>query len=337
VNWTDVLSAAGYWDGGELLRVPTSGTSEGRGRVVLRSVDSWVDSFGHFTAASGITADDVVGTLGPPTSMFVYARAHAAHVGARTVAADRWDPGALRDSTVAHLTPTMLQDLLDARDGLDGPVGPGPGRLRLAVVAGAALGEGTASRARSAGIDVIRYYGAAELSFVAIGRHRLDPFPLVEVAARDGVLWARSPWTAHGYADGVSGPLRIEGEWHSVGDRGSVSRDEGVVVHGRDGWIVTGGLSISTAEVEAVLRGAPGVADCRVVGRPHERLGQVLAAVVVGGDRSTVAAHCRSHLPPGARPVHWYVTERLPMTPTGKTDDAALLRDITTGRVRRWT
>jgi acyl-CoA synthetase (AMP-forming)/AMP-acid ligase II len=333
VNWTDILSAAGYWDGGDVLRVPTSGTTGRAPRVVLRTVESWVDSFEHFSRISGITDADVVASVGPPTSMFVYARAHAAHAGARVLEADRWHPRAIAGSTVAHVTPTMLVDLLDAHDTQDLV---GPGGLPRVIVAGAALSEGVAVRAERAGIDVLRYYGAAELSFVAIGRRRLEAFPMVEIASRDGILWVRSPWTAQGYADGVSGPLRRDGQWCSVGDRGTV-RDDGVVVHGREGWVVTGGLTVSTAEVEAVLRAAPGVTDCRVVGRPHDRLGQVLAAVVVGGDRALVAAHCRSQLPAAARPVHWYVAERLPTTPAGKPDDAAILLAMSSGAVRRWT
>ena len=334
MNWTEVLSGAGYWDGGELLRVPTSGTTGRAPRVVLRTVESWVDSFEPFSRVSGITDSDVVAAVGPPTSMFVYARAHAAYAGARLVEADRWHPRAIVGATVAHLTPTMLQDVLDAQDDPRGPV-PQDG-LRLAIVAGAALSARTAARAERAGIAVVRYYGAAELSFVAIGRSRLDPFPMTDVVARAGVLWVRSPWTARGYENGVSGPLRRQGRWCTVGDRGAVSRG-GVVVHGRDGWVVTGGLSVSTAEVESVLREAPGVTDCRVLGRPHDRLGQVLAAVVVGGDRAAVTAHCRSRLPVAARPVHWFSADRLPATSAGKPDDAAILLAITTGGVRRWT
>ncbi|WP_193315104.1 AMP-binding protein [Nostocoides sp. F2B08] len=335
MSWTDVLSRAGYWDGGELLRVPTSGTTGGSPRVVVRTVESWVDSFEPFTRISGISDTDVVAAVGPSSSMFVYARAHAAHLGARLVESERWHPGAIADATVAHLTPTMLHDVLEAQR--DVPVPLGQGGLRLAVVAGAALGARTAARAGHVGIDVLRYYGAAELSFVAMGRERLSPFPMVEVAERAGVLWVRSPWTADGYADGASGPLLRDGRWCTVGDRGTVSHDGVVVVHGREGWVVTGGLSVSTAEIESVLREAPGVTDCRVLGRPHDRLGQVIAAVVVGGERAQVSAHCRSRLPVAARPVHWFAADRLPATSAGKPDDAAIVLAIETGEVRRWS
>ncbi|HHU08433.1 MAG TPA: long-chain fatty acid--CoA ligase [Intrasporangiaceae bacterium] len=204
MTWQEVLAAAGYGDGTDLLRVPTSGTSGGTPRIVQRTVASWVDSFEPFAAATGITAADVVLAAGPPTSLFVYARAQSAWIGAASVVAARWDPRLLADATVAHLTPTMLADVLDQ------PARFRPS-LRLAVVAGAALASGLRSAAQAAGIEVVEYYGAAELSFVALGRGVLRPFSGVEVESRDGVLWVRSRWTALGYEGDVAGPLRRDG------------------------------------------------------------------------------------------------------------------------------
>ena len=207
MSWGQVLTAAGYWDGGDLLRVPTSGTTGGAPRTVLRTVRSWTDSFEPFTDCTGIDADDVVLASGPASSMFVFARAHAAALGARVIAGPRWRPDDAREATVAHLTTTMLADVLE----VDRP------RLRLAVVAGAALAPALRDRARAEGIDVVEYYGAAELSFVGIGRERLEPFPGAEVAVGGDLIWVRSPWTALGYADGATGPLRTDGAWCSVG------------------------------------------------------------------------------------------------------------------------
>lgn len=330
MSWSAVLAAAGYWDGGDLLRVPTSGTTGGVRRTVLRTVRSWTDSFDAFTAATGIGAQDVVVAAGPPTSLFVYARAHAATVGARTVIGPRWQPALLAGATVAHLTPTMLGDALgeEVRPSWEGS-------LRLVVVAGAALSTALRARAHAHGLEVVEYYGAAELSFVAAGRGPLLPFAQVEVETRDDVLWVRSPWTALDYADGGSGPLRRDGDWCTVGDRGAVV-DGAVVVRGREGGVVTGGVTVVVADVEAVLRSAPGVADCAVLGLPHGRLGEVLAAVVVGGERAQVAAHCRAVLPADHRPVRWYTTDRIPATAAGKHDPVALRRGIETGEVTPW-
>jgi len=330
VTWSTVLAATGYWDGGDLLRVPTSGTTGGTPRVVLRTVRSWTDSFAPFSDATGITPDDVVVAAGPPTSLFVYARAHAAALGARTLAEPRWHPGLLVGATVAHLTPTMLGDALadEVRTGWEGS-------LRLAVVAGAALSPVLREQAREHGLDVVEYYGAAELSFVALGRGLLMPFAEVEVETRDEVLWVRSPWTALGYADGGAGPLRVTGDWCTVGDRGALV-DGSVVVHGREGLVTSGGVSVSAADVEAVLRNAPGIVDCTVLGLPHDRLGEVLAAVVVGGSREEVAAYCRAALPREQRPVRWYATDRITSTAAGKPDLAELRRAILAGEVQRW-
>ncbi|HHU08432.1 MAG TPA: long-chain fatty acid--CoA ligase [Intrasporangiaceae bacterium] len=121
----------------------------------------------------------------------------------------------------------------------------------------------------------------------------------------------------------------------TVGDRGTVT--DGVVsVHGRDGLVLTGGVSVLVADVEATLRSAAGVRDCAVLALPHERLGEVVAAVVVGGDRDEVVAHCRDRLPREQRPVRWFTADRLPSTPGGKLDAAALRIAIAAEEVRRW-
>lgn len=330
MTWSTVLAAAGYWDGGDLLRVPTSGTSGGASRVVLRTVRSWTDSFAPFTEATGITSDDVVVAAGAPTSLLVYARAHAAALGATTLDEPRWDPRLLARTTVAHLTPTMLRDALD-----DEIRARWEGTLRLVVVAGAALSPSLRERAIARGLDVVEYYGAAELSFVALGRGRLAPFAGVEVEPRDGVIWVRSPWTAAGYADGAAGPLRVAGRWCTVGDRGSLVGGA-VVVHGRPGVVVTGGTSVLTADVETVLRDAPGVVECAVLGLPNDRLGEVVVAVVVGGARAEVVAHCRAALPREVRPVLWFSADRIPTTGAGKPSLPDLRRAVLAGEVRRW-
>ena len=326
MSWQEVLSAAGYWDGGDLLRVPTSGTSGGAPRVVLRTVSSWVESFEPFARATGIDSGDVVLAAGPATSLFVYARAQAAALGVALIEQPRWHVDHLAGASVAHLTPTMLGDAM----------GVPHLSLRLAIVAGAALSSTLRARAVERGIDVVEYYGAAELSVVAIGREALRPFPSVEVEARDGVLWARSPWTALGYAGGHDGPLIRDGDWCTVGDTGSVSA--GVVqVDGRGDVVTTGGTTVRVGEVTAAVRAAPGVVDCAVVGLPHDRLGQVVAAVVVGGERRTVLDHCRATLAKEQLPVRWFAAERLPVAPTGKLTVDQLQAAIESGEVRRWT
>ena len=85
----------------------------------------------------------------------------------------------------------------------------------------------------------------------------------------------------------------IDGERVTLpGDRAQLSADGRILLLGRDSLVVnTGGEKVFVEEVEDVVRRHPDVADALVVGRPSDRFGQEVVAVVApaGGsdDRST--------------------------------------------------
>lgn len=309
-------------DGRARLELTTSGTSAAP-RTVVRSLASWEDSFDHVSRLTGIGAEDRVLVPAPPSgSMFAFAHAHAAHVGAEAVALDRWSvaaaTSAMEACTVAHLTPAMLATLLERDLGV----------LRTVVCAGATLPDLVRRRAHDRGLTVVDYYGAAELSFVAmrVGM-RLEPFPEVELDLRDGVVWARSPWLAEGYASGQTGPMQRDDDgFATVGDRGAWDAPAGLVVLGRgDDVVTTGGVSVLCADVESAVLSLPQVRAVAVVGTPHHALGEVVEAVVVGTadldlgalrDQASALVE-RSHLP--RRWHHWHA---LPLTAAGKLDRA---------------
>ena len=87
----------------------------------------------------------------------------------------------------------------------------------------------------------------------------------------------------------------MDGERVSIpGDRAQLTADGRIVMFGRDAMVVnTGGEKVFVEEVEAVVRRHPDVADALVVGRPSERFGQEVVAVV--------AATARRHGRPGRR------------------------------------
>ena len=306
------------------LELDTSGTT-GTPRTVVRSLSSWEDSFEHVSRLTGIGAEDRVLVPAPPSgSMFAFAHAHAAHARAEVVALDRWSAAeaerALERCTAAHLTPAMLAALLE-RD---------LGALRTVVCAGASLPEAVRLRAQRAGLTVVDYYGAAELSFVAMRvGDRLEAFPEVEVDLRDGHVWARSPWLADGYADGQTGPLlRDRAGFATVGDRARWDPSTGLVVLGRgDDAVTSGGVTVLCADVEEAVRSLPEVAAVAVVGTPHPRLGEVVEVVVVGPGlldlatlrRLTSSLVERSHLP-----RRWHQWDELPLTAAGKVDRAGV-------------
>ncbi len=307
-------------NGREWLALRTSGTVAAP-RTVVRSLASWEDSFDHVSRLTGTTSEDRVLVPAPPSgSMFAFAHAHAVQVGADVIHLPRWSlrgaEQALQSCTVAHLTPAMLTGLLD-RD---------LGRLRTVVCAGAALPDVVRRRGHEADIEVIDYYGAAELSFVAmrVGA-RLDPFPEVELDVRNGIIWARSPWLAQGYGPGESGPMqRDEAAWATVGDRGVLDKDVGLVVRGRgDDTVTTGGATVLCADVEAAVLTHPLVTSAVAVAIPHAELGELLEVVVTGLaglDIDKLRSHAvglvaRTHLP-----RRWHVWPDLPLTPAGKVD-----------------
>ncbi|MEU7885349.1 AMP-binding protein [Microbispora bryophytorum] len=322
-----------------------SSGSTGRPRAVVRTRDSWTGSFGHLDEMTGIGPGDVVLIPGPlVSSLYGFAAVHALAAGATAVVPGRWSPGGLaqqlRRATVVHVVPHRLPAVLDALEAAHDAAG---GPLRTAVVGGAALDAAARTRAAAAGVRVVSYYGATELSFVAADADGagLRPFPGVEIDVRVppgqvlGEVWVRSPWLCEGYLAGATGPLRQDdGGWMTVGDLAEPHRPGEVLrLRGRgDGAIQTGGATVVPEDVEEVLRKVPGVDDVVVVGMPHPYLGAVVTAVVEGavegavqgaaeGEgvvRAALEAAARAELDPAQRPRRWYAAQSLPRTPTGK-------------------
>ena len=97
------------------------------------------------------------------------------------------------------------------------------------------------------------------------------------------------------------------------GDRASVEPDGTLRLFGRDSLVVnTGGEKVFVEEVEEVLRAHPGVADAVVVGRPSERWGEEIVAVVAlhhdSGDVDARRLDAHVHRAPrqvqGAQAIH---------------------------------
>jgi len=288
----------------------TSGTS-GRPRAVLRSSKSWLASFRPFTTLTGLTSSDTVLLTGSlHATLHLFAAVHILWLGGRLT--DR--RGA---ATAVHAVPTMLGDLLAEP----------PSGLRTAVVAGASLPPAISARAAGLGIKLIEYYGAAELSFVGarLAPAPLRAFPGVEMRIADGALWARSPYLALGRLS-LSPPFtfdRLENNdgFATVGDLATIT-DGALTVRGRgDAAVTTGGSTVVVEEVETVLAEIPGVCAVAVLGVSHERLGQIVTAVVelqIGVDLASVRRSARTLLRGAALPRRWRQIEAMPRTGGGK-------------------
>jgi len=324
-----------------------SSGSTGRPRAVVRTRGSWTGSFPAATPLTGTDPEDTVLVPGPlASSLYCFAAVHALATGAcvQLAKGDAAVTTALATSDVVHLVPSALEPILDAIEA------GAPSRLRTAVVGGASLPADVRERAARAGVGVVTYYGAVELSFVAIDTDGtgMRPFPGVEVEVRElpgatlGEVWVRSPWIAQGYLARATGPFRRDGEWCTVGDLAEVpapgTGEQGapLVLRGRgDGAILTGGATVVPEDVEVVLRAIPGVEDVVVVGTPHRRLGAVVTAVVQCADRPGLRAHlervARASLSSAQRPRHWYGVRELPRTPSGKAARGAISEALLSG------
>lgn len=307
-----VLAAAAPDD---LLAFRTAGTG-GRPRTVLRTRRSWLESYPHVSGLLGMSSASRVWVPGPLTaSMNLFAASHAQWAGAALVP----EPG---EATHACLTPSSLRTLLARQPRALSGV--------HVVVAGDRLTPSLRDAAAAAGARVSHYYGAAELSFVAWGEHAgaLRPFPGVEVAARAGELWVRSPYVCEAYAESQHLLRRDADGWTTVGDRGAVEPDGRITVHGRAGGVTTAGATVLEADIEHALQQAA-AGEVVVVGVPHPDLGQVVAAVVTDPDDvDRLREVGRRVLAAPQRPRRWFHLESLPLTGSGKVDRAAVVRAV---------
>jgi acyl-CoA synthetase (AMP-forming)/AMP-acid ligase II len=313
----------------------TSGSS-GTHRIVLRTHASWAASFEAVGELLG-GANAVALPAPASSSLTLFSLAHALEGGPRPLLGD---PAA---ADAFHGTPEGLRRLLES--------GAAPG-LRTALVGGSHLDPSLRARAKEAGIHVTAYYGAAELSFVAVDRgDGLVPFPGVDVRMVAGELWVRSPFVAVGYA-GADGALRRDGEWATVGDRaslepptagGTAGNDESgrrLRLLGRaDDAILSASATIVPDEVEAALRSVPGVRDAVVFGLPTGRVGALVAALIEPADSALSLASLRAaaaeRLAPAHRPRRWY-RGALPRTGSGKPARAEAVRRVLAGEVGRF-
>jgi fatty-acyl-CoA synthase len=117
----------------------------------------------------------------------------------------------------------------------------------------------------------------------------------------------------------------IDGQRVSIpGDRARLLDNGQVQLLGRDSLTInTGGEKVFVEEVEAVLKDHPDVVDALVCGRPSERWGSEVAAVVVALsplDEADLLEFCRGRLARYKVPKALIFVDRVVRTDTGKPD-----------------
>ncbi|OBF07660.1 acyl-CoA synthetase [Mycobacterium sp. 852002-10029_SCH5224772] len=110
------------------------------------------------------------------------------------------------------------------------------------------------------------------------------------------------------------------------GDRAGLEPDGTLRLFGRDSLVVnTGGEKVFVEEVEEVLRAHPAIADALVVGRPSERWGEELVALVELRAEAAAASdelhtHCTTQLARFKAPKEFLFVEHVQRLGNGKAD-----------------
>ncbi len=208
--------------------------------------------------------------------------------------------------------------------------------FRLVAHAGAPCPEPVRRRAHDTfGTDAVwEFYGSTEGQFTAcpapewaahpgtVGRARPGR---VVTADEDGQLWCAVPeWARFTYWNAPDKTRSVwtetpEGPAFTVGDLGRVEDGYVYLDSRREDLIITGGVNVYPAEVEAALEDAEGLVDLAVFGRDDAEWGQRVCAAYVGDvDEETLRRLAAERLTPPKRPKTYEKLASLPRTATGK-------------------
>ena len=225
--------------------------------------------------------------------------------------------------------------------------------LRVAVSGGASLPEDIMRGfERKYGIEVLEGYGMSETasttSFNRPGDRRVlsigkpvwgvtmrvadssdQPLP----AGRDhvGEILIRGHNVMKGYLGRPEATAEtLRGGWLHSGDLGYMDEDGFyfIVDRAKD-LVIRGGFNVYPREIEEVLYAHPGILEAAVIGKPDERLGEEVVAIVVRRPGSEVTAeeiiaYCRERLAAYKYPREIRFMDELPKGPSGKILKAAL-------------
>jgi O-succinylbenzoic acid--CoA ligase len=236
------------------------------------------------------------------------------------------------------LVPTQLVRLLQAADQGDGDGLRELARFDAVLVGGAGTPPPVLDRAAAAGVRVVTTYGASETS----GGCVYDGIPLggVRVRLGDGPDAGRvllgGPTLARGYRGGDPDRAFVTDDgrerWWRTADAGRLDGARLQVLGRLDDAVLTGGVTVLPAAVEAVLLRLPGIAEAVVTGVDDPEWGRrVVAAVVPApGAPAPAMADVRdlvaAELGPYAAPRQLLVLDALPLAGVGKPDRGAVAR-----------
>ncbi len=280
----------------------------------------------------------------------------ALHAGATVVLHPRFDPAEAVEAivregvTLTVLVPAQLELL--ARE--PGWATADLSRLRAIATGSTIIDAGFVRRNLHRGVPLLQVYGATETAPIAAYQRAVDAaahpgsigkaalhceLRVVDEAGRDappgasGELWVRGRNVMKGYWNRARETAEaLAGGWYRSGDIAHADADGWLYVDGRRrDVIISGGENVYPAEIENVLAQCPDIAEVAVVGRPDERWGEAVVAVIVPASgralsRDAVCALLEGRVARYKHPRDVVIADALPRTALGKVKREELRR-----------
>lgn len=230
--------------------------------------------------------------------------------------------------------------------------------LRLYVAGGAPTPEALLRRYAERGVPVSHCYGLSEgtSGFTFLEPHRGftklgsagragpmteiklvdDGGATIDVPGAKGEICVRGGNVTPNYwrnQDATAKAIDADG-WLRTGDVGMLDSEGFLTVCDRvKDMIISGGENVYPAEVESVLADHPGIADAAVIGRPDDKWGERVVAVVVARkdvalDLADVQAFCDGRLARYKVPRELHLREALPLNGSGKVAKLVLRAEL---------
>jgi long-chain acyl-CoA synthetase len=157
---------------------------------------------------------------------------------------------------------------------------------------------------------------------IAIRDDRGEDLP----AGEEGEIWVKTPMVIKGYlnAQPLDGDTLDARGYFRTGDVGRLDADGYLFITDRaKDMIVSGGVNIYPAEIEAAIIRHPAVQDVAVIGVPDEEFGEQVKAFCElkpghAADEAEILAYCRDILASYKRPRSIHIVAELPRNTMGK-------------------
>jgi long-chain acyl-CoA synthetase len=191
--------------------------------------------------------------------------------------------------------------------------------------------------------EALRKPGSAGLPLPGVQLAILDDDGRPLPQGQAGSIYVHQPaYADFSYIGNEAARLRMERHGlKTLGDVGYLDEDGFLFIVDRAAdMVISGGVNIYPAEIEAVLLGMPGVADCAVFGIPDAEFGETLLAAIQPEpgalpDAESVRAYLKPRLADFKLPRLVTLHEQLPREDTGKVFKRKLREPYWAGQQRR--